>query len=147
MKTISVSTAEDVAALAKDVRTGKRRHMGDIRIRLNGLDERQAAHLSNEINKHYFSCGCNEATALGLVGLAVAVIWSVTSLDSWQNFSWRDGLIVAGVFILTTGIGKAIGRWRARSALKSLVDKLVSYEPGALDIGKCDGSALCSVGE
>ena len=147
MKTITISTAEDVAALAKDVRTGKRRHIGEIRIRLNGLEEEPADQLSNEINRHYFSCGCSEATALGLAGLAVAVIWMATRLDSWQNFSWRDGLIVAGTFIIATGIGKAIGRWRAKSALKSVVDKLVSYEPSALDIGKGDGSALCSVGE
>ena len=147
MKTIIISTAEDVAALVKDIRTGKRRHMGKIEIRLNGLEEEQADRLSKEINKYYFSCGCSEATALGLAGLAVAAIWTITRLDSWQNVSWQDGLIVAGAFIIATGIGKAIGRWRARSALKSVVHKLVSYEPSALDNGKGDGSALCSVGE
>lgn len=147
MKTISISTAEDVNALAKDVRTGKRRHANEIIIRLDGLEKEQADQLSQEINKNYFACGCSEATVLGLAGLAAVLIWTGNHLESWRIFSWQDGLIVAGIFIIATGVGKAIGRLRARSALKTAVDKLISYAPEAQDIGKGDGSALCSVGE
>jgi len=147
MKTISISTAEDVAALVRDVRTGKRRHANEIIIRLDGLDKEQANKLSYEINKHYFTCGCSEATALGLAGLITAFILTGTRIESWQSISWQDGLMVVGTFIIATGVGKSIGRLRAGRALKKAIDKLVTYAPEAQEIGKGNGSALCSIGD
>ncbi|MDH5216989.1 MAG: hypothetical protein OEX19_04795 [Gammaproteobacteria bacterium] len=147
MSTISISTVEDVAALVRDVRTGKRRHVNEIIIRLDGIEKEQADQLSQEINKNYFACGCSEATALGLAGLAAALVWMGNRFENWQNFSLQDGLIVVGAFIIATGVGKAIGHLRARIALKTAVDKLISYVPEVQNIGKGDGSAMCSVGK
>ena len=146
MKAITISTAEDVAALAKDIRTGKRRLAREIVIKLEGVNKSQVDQISEELNRNYFSCGCNEATALGLLGLVAALISVSIQLETWHDISWQHGIIVIGIFIIATGFGKAIGRYRARRAMTAAVKKLMSFTPKVKEIGKGDGSALCAVG-
>jgi hypothetical protein len=146
MQTIVISSAEDVAALAKDVRTGKRRVATEIILRLDVINNEQADRLSKEINRYYFACACNEATALGLAGLILSLIWVSSRLDTWRDIGWQYGVAVIGAFIVATGIGKAIGRHRARRLLRNAVGELVSLVPKAQEIGKGDGSVTCAVG-
>lgn len=147
MKSISITNSADVAALAKDVRTGKRRPVSEINVRLESLDQAEADRLSREITENYLACGCGAATALGFLSLAASVVWTGWQLEEWQQFGWADGGFIAAAFFAGIGIGKALGRWRANRALKKSVRELVRHQPEAIDVGKGDGSAICSVGE
>lgn len=145
MDTIVIKTAEDVVALARDVRTGRRRRAKAIDIKLNDLPNSEAAEISVQLNKHYFACGCAEATALGLAGLFGAIFWVASRTESVSALGWQDPALVIGAFLVGIGVGKAIGRLRVRLALQASVDKLVTRVDGVSDIGKGDGSAVCAV--
>ena len=143
MKSILIRTAEDVAALARDVRTGRRRRACEIRVRLKGMERDEAHRLTREINKHYFCCGCSEATASALIGLAAGGLWVAERVDSWRSLGWEEAFIIAGSCVLATWIGRAFGRWRDRQFLVDAVDRMLVHEPDALDIRSSEGSARC----
>ena len=143
MKNILISTAEDVAALASDVKTGKRRYAGKIRVKLEGMERDVERRLTRKVNRHYFSCGSGEAILFALVGLAAGSIWVIDRAKSWQSVGWAEVLVFVGVFSIAICIGKGLGRWRDRQFLDDVVDQLLTYEPDALNIGSRDTSVKC----
>lgn len=145
MKTTYINNAQDVAALLTDARTGKRRSIRNIEVRLEGMEKSEAENLSKEINKHYFACGCSEGTVFVLLALAGLAGWVLSNTESLNQLGWKQGLSGLGIVLIAAGIGKGIGKWRASFALKKTVNKLIKYAPEATEIGKGDGSARCAV--
>lgn len=145
MDTIVIKSAQDVAALARDVRTGRRQRAQELELKLDGLAEPEAAEISALLNKHYFACGCAEATTLGLAGLFGSIFWLAAGTESLSALGWQEPAIVIGAFFVGTGVGKGLGRLRARLVLQALVAKLATRVAGVNDIGKGDGSVVCSV--
>ena len=81
----------------------------------------QKSFWQNELNTHYYACGCDESA----VGFFLGVILG----SLWLAFSWFQGItpdfitIIIAVMVAAAGglIGKAIGKLIANQKLKTLI--------------------------
>ncbi|RAI52871.1 hypothetical protein DOO74_15395 [Rhodobacteraceae bacterium AsT-22] len=126
-KTTIVSTSDDVAALERDLRTHKRRQVGQLRLDIKGMDSERQNRLALEINRGYFACGCATATVLGIVGLIAGAAhgWSThLGADAGWAGAARAAAWALGGFAIGTSLGKLIGKRFAAIRLGRAVGEL-----------------------
>lgn len=142
-KALRISTADDLRLLWQEARTGRRRLAGGIAIDLDGLSEDERDAREAPINKAYFACGCAEATAAGLLGLALFIGWAIGG--GGDAPLWQNVLLGALVFFAAGGLGKFVGRSRANAALRREVEALAKASRIKLDRPNEAHEAACAV--
>ena len=144
---LKITSAADLRALDKDARTRRRRRAKAIAIELPGVKIEDQRRAERAINKAYFACGCAEATLFGLVGLAAAIGWLVLRTGPIGALPWTWWLLPLAVFAAASGIGKWLGRARARSALRREIDNLAAVSGMRLEPEPAAGAAkaVCAV--
>jgi len=119
----------------------KRRH-SEIKLQLADLTPAEIAAREKRINRLYFDCGCSEATAFGLAALVGVGAWLFFRPGGLSAFSPVDAVYFIVGFLLASGLGKWVGRLRARRALQVEVDGLRTYlgaeaKPSHISHAKC----------
>lgn len=141
--TLVIATSDDLAALERDLRTMKRRRIGQIDVQVPGLKPEQQTRLARDISRGYFACGCAEATALGLLGLVAGA-----------GFAWSAGMIPAewlkalglgfGGFAAGVSLGKFAGKRLALLPMARAVAELRSHF-GPEELPPEKPTAICAV--
>ena len=97
-----------------------------IEVRTPGLPEADCASYEKRLNRHYFACGCGEASVAGIAGVVAAALWVGAAVDGWADLSWHHPLLVVAAFFIATGIGKFAGRLVSQHRLAHTVAALRS---------------------
>jgi hypothetical protein len=111
----TISTREHLAALRSRARG--RPKFRRIALALPGLSDAERAAQERRLNRSYFACGCGESSAVALAALAAMLLWITLRDGGWAGASWWDALATAAAFIAASGLGKGLGRLRARRDL------------------------------
>jgi hypothetical protein len=104
-----------------------------IEVRISGISEPERASYEKQLNRHFFACGCAEASVAAILGNVAAIVWIALTVDSWSDLSWRQPALLAGTFVIATGIGKFAGRSVSRFRLEQTKSALreTLAQPGA----------------
>jgi hypothetical protein len=113
---LTIRSSADLAQLGRYAR-GPRMPFRAIRLAVPGLTEAERTNKEAHFNRLYFSCGCAEATVLGLAGLVGVALWITFRPGGWATLWWWDLVYALGAFFLASGLGKWFGLQRARLAL------------------------------
>ncbi|MGE0096321.1 MAG: hypothetical protein AB7M05_05870 [Alphaproteobacteria bacterium] len=89
-----------------------------IEVHISGISESERASYEKQLNRHFFACGCAEASVAAILGTVGAIVWIALTVDSWSDLSWHQPALLAGTFIIATGIGKFTGRLISRFRLE-----------------------------
>jgi hypothetical protein len=93
----------------------------EFRVELPALFPEENLALERLLRRHYNACGCAEGTVGLLVGMVVsALFWVFVSPYGWLGNAWAS----IGFSIALSGIGKVVGKVRARRSLRSVLRSL-----------------------
>jgi len=139
---LTIRTWADAQRLNPYRRDRERRGISAIKLDIPSLPASDVAAKEKELNRLYFACGCSEATAFGLTALIGMGIWLASRPGGWDDLAWIDIGYVVGGFFAATGVGKFVGRLRARRALQSALDDLHPHfkdrkPPVSMDSARC----------
>ena len=143
-RTMHVSTGDELRALWREARTGRRRRAaGPIALALPGLSEAESNARATRLNKAYFACGCAEATAAGLAGIVAFALWA--NVAGGDRPLWQTLLLGLGAFFVAGGVGMWVGRRRADAALRREVE--AAAKAAGVDLGRAHDAhgAACAV--
>lgn len=122
-----------------------RRHAGFV-VEVGDMDAAERQHWRDRLERGYFACGCATATAAGLAALAGFLIHRIASAGGIGSLRWADAGVAVLVFAIGTGLGKALGRRRARLRLLHAIDQLRARVPAGADRPVPWPPARCGLG-
>jgi hypothetical protein len=121
----------DWAALAALPAMPLRQRPTRLKLALPGLRPLDRAQAEARLARRLSACGCNEAALALLVSLPLAAALSGWLADGAARWAWGLGGVVLGA-----ALGKALGLWRARAALRAEVAAVAALAaPGAAGRG------------
>jgi hypothetical protein len=95
------------------------------------------------IERLYFACGCGEGTLFGMISLLSYIGWIAARWDGLQTLSWLHLVGVPVVFVVSTGLGKCVGLWRAGRTLTQRVAQLQNLvQTRSVDVDGVDPGQL-----
>ena len=86
----------------------------------------QKSHWQNELNTHYYACGCDESAGGFFLGV---ILGSLLIASAWFNGATPSLLlIICGVLLAAAGglIGKALGKYLASQKFKQTITQIQS---------------------
>jgi len=127
---LTIASSNDLILLnpyRRHSKEARRTRYSEIKLQLNGMTPAEIVAKEKSLNRLYFDCGCAEATALGLAALAGLGAWLFFRPGGIAEFSTFDAATLVVGFFTASGLGKWIGRLRARSALAREVNALRTH--------------------
>lgn len=106
----------DWAALAALPAMPLRQRPTRLKLALPGLRPLDRAQAEARLARRLSACGCNEGAVALLVSLPVAAVLAGWLAEGAARWAWGLGGVVLGA-----ALGKALGLWRARAALRAEV--------------------------
>jgi hypothetical protein len=94
-----------------------------IEVDVAGLADGERKATEEDLNRHYFACGCAEASALASAAVVGVPAWLVIS-RGMDGLTWLDALAALGLVFLAAGLGKGVGVLRARYRLGRVLARL-----------------------
>jgi hypothetical protein len=133
MKTrlLDISSAETLQHLQQELRRGLRRRFTGFEVHAPGANENTNAAWRTRIERDYFACGCELATAASLIAVTAWLAWMTTRGGGWAAWAWSDLGVLIGAFVAATGLGKHIGTRVAGRRLRGTLDELAVLFPAA----------------
>lgn len=113
----------DWAALAALPDAAWRRRPTHLRLELPGLRPLDRAQAEARLARRLSACGCNEGALALIVALPVAAVLAGWLAEGAARWAWGLGGVV-----LAAALGKALGLWRARAALRAEVAALAALQ-------------------
>jgi hypothetical protein len=100
---------------------GRKRHAGRVVIADPGVSQERRTSWEREINRKLHACGCVEASAGLMIGIAAGLVYLIVRWVGGAAFSWTElGLCLLFVFAISLA-GKMVGLSRAQSRYRALV--------------------------
>lgn len=106
----------DWAALAALPDTAWQRRPTHLRLELPGLQPLDRARAEARLAQRLSACGCNEGALALIAALPVATLLAGWWAEGAARWAWGLGGVV-----LAAALGKTLGLWRARAALRAEV--------------------------
>ena len=89
-----------------------------------GVSQERRTSWERDINRRLHACGCVEASAGMMIGIAAGLVYLMVRWAGGAPFSWTElGLCLAFVFAVSL-IGKLVGLSRAQSRYRALVREI-----------------------
>jgi hypothetical protein len=124
---MTIRSRGDLEHLNPYRRDGGRLSFRQIKLDIPDLPHPDLAAREERINRLFFDCGCAEATGLAIVALLAVFAWILFRPAGWSAVSWSDLGFVVVAFFVAAGVGKGIGRLRARYMLRRELAVLKRY--------------------
>lgn len=100
---------------------GRKRHAGRVLIADSNVSEERRTSWEREINRRLHACGCVEASAGMMIGIAASLVYLIARWAGGAAFSWAElGLCLLFVFAVSLA-GKMVGLSRAQGRYRALV--------------------------
>ncbi len=125
--TLTIRSRADLRLLGPYHRATGRR-IRDIKLVIPSQPPADVEARQSRLKQLMFACGCGEATAFGIIAAVgfVTYLFLHTGIGRW---SWMDLARLLLVFFLASGLGKWIGRSRAKQALRREIRDLERFFP------------------
>ena len=142
---LHIASQASLEPLSREIAHNLHRRFRTLRVEAVGLDEVEGKHWQERLEKHYFACGCGEATAFGFVFAGTFIIFRVMSWGAAPALHWTDAAAIAGAFLLGAAVGKWLGRLLARRRLIRAINELRARLPTDAESQAPQGRGMCGV--
>jgi hypothetical protein len=123
---IVIDDVNGLQALIKDHKFSFFPAKGDITLKLEQLTADENTKWQNQLQKHYFACGCKEGSAMSLFFFAAYLLYTIFFQTINAILKWEIW-VLSFIFLLTGAvIGKIIGLIHSKYAFNIAVKKLIS---------------------
>ena len=114
---------DDLNKLIKDHAYGSA-DLGELKLG-EGFQNADTERLEDELNRHYYACGCGTATAFFLLAIILSVIYTWFAIDQQQFSFWRHCSAMLVISVSSLCVGKFIGLRASKNQLYKTRDEIL----------------------